>query len=116
MQLKNNASSAEALFNSVSTFYFDGGRKCVIFENTLPNESVETDYFVRFLLDRKYVVEYRIASDRGRFLSVVSLAIGPEYFSPGDFWDYENAQRFDLEASTDAIPYNLKLLDEFLVK
>jgi hypothetical protein len=43
----------------------------------------------------------------------VSLAIGPHYFAPADFWSYENSKRFKIEASTEAIEHNLKLLDEF---
>jgi hypothetical protein len=113
VQLKNNLSSSDALYNYVSTFYFDLGRKCVIFEHELPSDDVESGYFIRFLLDRRHVIEYKIAVDRGLLLSIVSLAIGPQYFTPGDFWDYKNAQRFSLEASTDAVDCNLKLLDEF---
>jgi hypothetical protein len=80
----------------------------------LPGEDVEKGYFIRFLLDAKYVVEYRIGRDRNFFLSIPSLAIGPHYFPPCDFWDYANSQRFTLEASTEAIVHNLKILDEFL--
>lgn len=115
VQLRNEMESFDALFNAVSLFYErQGKRKIVIFEEKYPDGDIESGYFVRYLLDRKYVVEYRIVSDRNFLLSVLSLAIGPHYFSPGDFWDYENSQRFRLEASTEAIAQNLLLLDEFL--
>jgi hypothetical protein len=114
VQLKNEMNSFNSLFNTVSLSYHDNDRVILIFEQEFPNENVDSGYFIRFLLDRKHVVEYRIAKDRGFFLSILSLAIGPHYFTPADFWDYENSQRFSLEASTEAIVHNLKLLDEFL--
>lgn len=86
----------------------------VIFEEEYPDKDIDSGYFVRYLLDAKHVIEYRITNDRNFFLSIVSLAIGPHYFSPADFCDYENSQRFSLEASTEAIVHNLNLLDEFL--
>jgi hypothetical protein len=107
--------SFEGLFNTVTSFYREnGGRKIIVFEEQYPSENLDSGYFVRYLLDRRHVVEYRITNDRDLFLSILSLAIGPHYFPPMDFWDYENSQRFSLEASTEAILYNLKLLDEFL--
>lgn len=115
MQLKNEAESFDLLFNTVSSYYRKyGNRQIVIFEEKYPSDDFEFGYFVRYLLDKKHVVEYRVKSDRGLLLSIVSIAIGPHYFSPGDFWNYENSQRFSLEASTEAIDHNLKLLDEFL--
>jgi filamentous hemagglutinin len=42
------------------------------------------------------------------------VSIGPRYFSPADFWSYEASQRFTLEASTEGVIRNLRLLDEFL--
>lgn len=114
MQLKNDMDSFAALFNTVSLFYHDDRRNVLVFEQQSPTKDLDVGYFVRYLLDRKHVVEYRIANDRGFFLSILSLAIGPHYFNPGDFWDYENSERFKLEASTEAIVYNLTLLDEFL--
>lgn len=114
MLLKNDGASFDALFNAINAFYSEiGNRTVLIFEEQLPSENSETGYFVRFLLDRKQVIEYRIATDRGFFLSILSLAIGPHYFIPGEFWNYEDAQRFSLEPSTEAVVHNLKLLDEF---
>jgi hypothetical protein len=115
VQLKNEMRSFDMLFNAVSSFYQKNeDRKILIFDEKFPSEDTDSGYFIRYLLDRKHVVEYRIVNDRGFFLSILSLAIGPHYFPPADFWDYENSQRFSLEASTEAIENNLKLLDEFL--
>jgi hypothetical protein len=114
VQLKSDMSGFAAMFNGVSSFYKSAGRRIVIFDEKHPNGDVESGYFIRYLLDAKHVVEYRIANDRNVFLSVLSLAIGPHYFAPGAFWDYENSQRFNLDASTEAIEHNLRLLDEFL--
>jgi hypothetical protein len=115
VQFKNDMSSYDALFNTVSSFYQAiPGRRVVIFETQFPGEDLGEDYFVRYLLDAKHAVEYRIERDRNFLLSVLSLAIGPHYFPPCDFWDYENSQRFKLEASTEAVVHNLTVLDEFL--
>lgn len=115
MLLKNDEQSFELLFNAIGDYYKKkGNRVAYRFENVKPNSDMDADYFVRFLLEKKHVVEYRITEDRGYFISVPSLAIGPHYFNPEEFWDYENSQRFTLEASTEGIERNLKLLDEFL--
>lgn len=114
MQLENDEKSFSLLFNAIGDYYEKNGNRAVHrFENVKPS-GTETGYFVRFLLERKHVVEYRIAQDRDTFIGILSLAIGPHYFSPGEFLDYENSQRFVLEASTEGIETNLKLLDEFL--
>jgi hypothetical protein len=86
----------------------------VRFESKRPVDNMEFGYFLRFLLDKRHVIECRIEKDRGLFIAIPSIAIGPHYFSPGQFWDYENAQRFTLEATTEGIDHNLRLLDEFL--
>jgi hypothetical protein len=115
VQLKNDMGSFDLLFNTASSYYREhGDRQIIIFEEQYPSDDSERGYFIRYLLSKKHVVEYRVNSDRGFLLSIVSIAIGPHYFSPGDFWDYKNSQRFSLEASTEAIVQNLKLLDEFL--
>jgi hypothetical protein len=114
VQLKNEMDSFDLLFNTVSSFYQKcERRRFLIFEKKYPNEDIESGYFVRYLLDAKHVVEYRITSDRNFFISIPSLAIGPHYFAPMEFWDYQNSERFSLEASTEAIVHNLTLLDEF---
>jgi hypothetical protein len=116
MQLKNDMNSFDVLFNTITLFYNrDKGRRVLIFETKVPGEDIDAGYFVRYLLDSKHVVECRIANDRRKFLSIISLVIGPHYFTPADFWDYENSQRFSLDASTEAIEHNLTLLDEFLM-
>jgi hypothetical protein len=114
VQLKNEIESFNELFNTVSLLYSGNGRKALIFESKFPDEDEDVGYFVRFLLDRKHVVEYRIAKDRGFFLSILSMAIGPHYFTVADVFDYDSLQRFELAASTEAVIHNLKLLDEFL--
>jgi len=115
MLLKNDEKSFDLLFNTVGDYYEKNGNRTVYrFEKSKPITGLEADYFVRFLLEKKYVIEYRITQDRGLFIAIPSLAIGPHYFSPGEFWDYKNAGRFTLEASTEGVEQNLKLLDEFL--
>lgn len=112
MQLGNDFKSFQSLYESVNSFYGTyANRHWTIFEDLAPGQGDR--YYVRFLADRTHVIEYAVATDRGLQLSGVSLAIGPRYFGPADFWSYENSKRFALEATTEAIEQNLRLLDEF---
>jgi hypothetical protein len=113
MQLGNDIGGLRALYDSIYAYYarFEG-RFVSIFDDTSPDES--GSYSVRFLLDRQHVVQYSIGQDRGVNLGALTMAIGPHYFRPADFWSYEAGTRFKIEASTDAVIHNLALLDEFL--
>jgi protease II len=82
VQLKNEIASFDILFNTITFFYKRGkGRRIAIFESKIPDENVDSGYYARYLLDAKHVVEYRIANGRNIFLSILSLAIGPQYFT-----------------------------------
>ena len=112
MLLSDDISSFRLLYDAVQAYYrLHGDRALAIFDEKPPGD--DDKYYIRFLVDRKHVVEYAIVKDRGFNLSGVSLAIGPHYFGAADFWSYKNSERFTLEASTGAIESNLKLLDEF---
>lgn len=113
MQLGNNIGGLKALYEAIYTYYarYDG-RPVVIFDDKSPDAN--GDYYVRFLLDRQHVVQYSVGRDREVNLGALTLAIGPHYFRPADFWSYEASTRFRIEASTDAVMHNLALLDEFL--
>jgi hypothetical protein len=102
------------LFNAISSYYAERRRVFTIFDNASMSGEPPTGYYVRFLLERKFVVEYKFESDRDTLVGTVSLGIGPAYFMPADFWNYENSQRFSLDESTEAIRHNLGVLDEFL--
>jgi len=112
VQLNNDFESFEALYAAIYAYYKKMGvRTVTIFADKPPGNDGE--FYARFLVDRKHVVEYGVVQDRGSTLSSVSLAIGPHYFGPADFWSYEASQRFKMDASLDAIVHNLALLDEF---
>lgn len=115
VQLKNDEIGFSALYNTVVKYYeVHGERSVFIFESQEPSDDFDSGYYVRFLMDRKNVIEYKICSDRNMSIAILSLAIGPHYFNPGEFWNYKNSQRFTLEATTEGLEFNLKLLDEFL--
>ena len=110
MLLKNDINGRNGLRRIILEHYQKQNVPITIF-----SESDEHGFFnVHFLINRKYVARYGIGEDRSTSIGGVQLAIGPHYFSPEDFWDYESAQRFSIETSEDAIRRNLKLLDEFL--
>ena len=71
-------------------------------------------YYTGFLLERKHVIRFAYGPDRYGWTGGIQLAIGPDYFGPSDFWSPENAERFLMEWSPDALVRNLMLLDEFL--
>ncbi len=111
MQSNNNSENSSILYNAVIDFYRDANRSVLIFEE----ESCNEGFLVRFLVDKKYVFEYKICIDREVKIAIPSLAIGPHFFSPGEFWDYENSQRFTLEPTIEGLQKNLKLMDEFIM-
>ncbi len=113
MQLSDNIDGKNLLEATIIEYYkTHGPRTATIFLRT---EDREWGYFyAHWLLDRKHVIRYGVGVDRGVLMGGVELAIGPHYFGPADFWSYEASQRFTLEASTDGVERNLKLLDEFL--
>lgn len=113
MQLKNDFSGRNLLDETIRSYYKDNGDRHVSIFLHSTNEEWGWRY-AHVLLDRKIVIRYGVGEDRGMLLGGVELAIGPHYFGPSDFWSYENSQRFTLEASTEGVEKNLRLLDEFL--
>ncbi|MCP2087413.1 UNVERIFIED_ORG: hypothetical protein J2Y81_003430 [Paraburkholderia sediminicola] len=112
MQLTSDIDSINLLDETVRDYYAKSGNRSAI--RFLHRKGGEGDnFFTHFLIDRKHVICYEIGTDRGMWLGAVSLAIGPHYFGPADFWSYEASERFKMDASTDAVIHNLALLDEF---
>jgi len=104
--------SPDELYNTIVRHYSDQNREYTIFDQN--DGEAEGDSYVRFLIDRKHVIEYRITVDRGMDLAIPSVAIGPHYFPPVDYWDYRNSQRFSLSPDIEALKHNLSVLDDFL--
>lgn len=110
--LENDEQSFFNLLELIRSYYERQGRYVRFLSHTPPT-SLE-DYEAEFLLDRKHVVRYMVGRDRGINTAGVALAIGPYYFGPADFWSYEASQRFTMEATSEGVLRNLRLLDEFL--
>lgn len=110
MQLRNDVDGRNALRETIYGYYKkNGDRPSVNFR-----DSEEDGFFYTyFLFDRKHVIRYSLGEDRHVCIGGLCLAIGPHYFRPSEFWDYENDRRFSMEASPEAVVRNLKLLDEF---
>lgn len=113
MQLKNDIEGLNTLDDVIHEFYeFYGRRQIRVF---MRSKHEDWDWhYVHFILNHKHIIKCGIGQDRNMWLGGLELAIGPHYFGPADFWDYENSQRFSLEATTEAVFKNLRLLDEFL--
>jgi hypothetical protein len=113
MQLKIDNDGRNLLDDTIRHYYkIDANREA---KNFLHSKDDEWGWFyTHYLLDKKVVIRYGIGEDRGMCVGGIQLAIGPHYFSPADFWSYENSTRFTIEASTEGVLKNLRLLDEFL--
>jgi hypothetical protein len=113
MQLKNDHQGLDLLRDTIlDHFNIEKGRVAVCFLESRNEEWGR--HYQHYLIDRIHVFRYSIGEDRGLITGALELAIGPHYFSPEYFWSYENARRFRMEASTEAVQLNLRLLEEFL--
>lgn len=112
MLLKNDEFGWNDLGEVITTYYKNNDRQVSIFSAPAPEGGNSLEFC--FLIDRKHVAKYLIGVDRGTYIGVLQLAIGPHYFSAADFWSYKDSQRFTLDASTEGVEKNLRLLDEFL--
>lgn len=113
MMIRNDIDGRNLLRKTISSFYeANGGRHLYCFRVDQKDSSGWHEEHC--LLDRKHVFSYSIGSDRDTAIGAIALAIGPHYFTPANFWDYENSTRFSIESSTEAVEKNLRLLDEFL--
>jgi hypothetical protein len=114
LQLNNDLESFSLLITTIGSYYHTRRRPLQVFFHQEPKG--QDRYFIRFLIDRKHVVEYSIeyeAKVRGN-IGGLRLGIGPEYFPPIVFWSEMESRRFSMAATTEAICDNLALLDEFL--
>jgi len=110
--LRNDIEGRNALKKIVLDFYES---REIFVRNFLNSEDKEWGWFdAHFLIDRKFVFKYGIGMDRGTWLGGISLAIGPHYFSPSDFWSYEDSKKFKVEPDKEAIEHNLRMLNKFL--
>lgn len=111
MQLRNDLESLNILDDKIHDFYKRYGDRHIRKFMSSQNDGW---FYMHYLVDRKHVIRFGVGQDRHVWLGSVALAIGPSYFGAADFWDYQNDERFKMEASTEAFEHNLKLLDEFL--
>lgn len=113
MLLKNDVDGRNLLREIITNYYKNNGSRNIFLFQT--NQESEPGWHAQCcLLERKHVFQYNIGMDRNVTVGGISLAIGPHYFEPAQFWSYENSRRFSMETSVSAIQQNLRLLDEFL--
>lgn len=111
MQLTLDSSGLSLLRQTIESYYQKNqSRQVFIFQETTDPEWGWR--YLHFLVDRKYVIRYGYGEDRS-ITGGIELAIGPHYFAPAEFWSPKEANRFTLEASTEGVEQNLRLLDEF---
>ncbi len=113
MQLKNDFESLDFLDDCVLSYYRSRNRYV---KNFLRSEDIDVGgVYSHFLVDRKHVLRFSLGTDRGIYLTNIQLGIGPHYFSPSEFWSFEDADRFKFDATLEAVAWNLSVLDEFLL-
>jgi hypothetical protein len=112
MQLKNDRDGIIEVDRVVHEYYKKNGNRDI--RHFLWSENKEWNVlYSHFLLERRHIFKLSVGSDRGSCRVGIELGIGPHYFGPADFWSYENYKRFETQASTDSIIFNLRLMDEF---
>lgn len=112
--LKNDLDSRNILQDIVLGYYENAGRAI-----TRLGEDIGSDDWLQmdFLVDRRHVIRVAIGNDPNpqgdRWLTSVSLAFGPYFIGPFDFWSFDNATRFSRAAERASVIHNLALLDEY---
>ena len=116
MQLKNDPQSINQLLLTIENHYKNNRKKWVVHAYLPIADTNGSEKSVEFLIDGKHLAKYSISpSDRGAgFLGGVSLAIGPRFFGPFEFWSYRDGERFRMGTEVFDIEINLNLLDEFI--
>ncbi len=117
MQLSNRREDLEQLRSIIESHYRRQGRSYSLLSlDPEEDKNCVGSYSWTLLVDRKTVIRYGVGpSDRGHgFLGGISLAIGPYFFHPADFWSHEASERFRMGTEPDDIQFNLNLMDEFL--
>lgn len=112
VQLSLDFSGQKLLRSTIESFYKTNGARSA----HILREEIDPEwgwYYLYFLVDQKHVVRYGYGNDRG-VTGGIELAIENRYLAPAEFWTPKDAERFTLEASTDGVEKNLRLLDEFL--
>ncbi len=101
------------LFETLTNYYKN--RNFVILENSVNPEW--GGFKIVYLLDRKYVIRYEVFKDRGsEILGSLSMAIGPYFLSPSEFWSEEMGSKFHIQFDAFFIKINLDLLERYLVE
>lgn len=101
------------LFETLKNYYKN--RNFVILENWADPDW--NGFKIVYLLDRKYVIRYEVFKERGsEILGSLSMAIGPYFLSPSQFWSEEMGSKFQIQFDTFFIKINLDLLERYLVE
>ena len=112
MRLESEIIDAHQLDGAIGKYYREKSRFVEIFDVHL-SENDANMFFVKFLLDRKHVIQYIISKDRGVWGASILLAIGPAYFRPAQFWSYDAMKMFSMETTVTALRKNLDAMDVF---
>jgi hypothetical protein len=113
VQLKNDASSSLELNECVNAYFEKQNRSCKFLPPKISSEGEW--YALRFLIDRKHVIEYSIPIDRRNYFATLLVGVGPCFVFPIDLMNEEQAKdfNFSMDSTTEAVEHNLVLLDKY---
>jgi hypothetical protein len=116
MQLKNEISNPDELFDLISEWYQTAGRQFRYIASGYVGE-VDLEgsfYFVSYLLDKKHLIKYSLPNAI-RTIPVISVGIGPEYIPIQWLVDDERSWKISWDQTSGAVVNNLVILDKFLI-
>ena len=114
MKLDDSIEKLSKLADCVQKYYEDRSRYIRIVHNSsLEPCPLNDKYYVDFLVDRRAVFRYSVGCDERNYFSMVLIGIGPCFVSPMALLDYDDARKFSIEGTTEAVEHNLGLLDLF---
>ena len=117
MQSSEMESFYDDNYNIITKHYVDKRIDVDIFDSNFPSDIKTEAHFLRFLVDRRHVVEYKIHWElpMGVLFPTFSVAVGPAYFYVGLLWPKDSLNKFSLEVDKVNLKRNLNALDELIL-
>lgn len=108
--LNNDLMNKTALITCVMDYYVARSRFC----SSVGAEVVENEqYAYDFLIDRKTVIRVHVPIDGRNLYAGVMIGVGPCFVRPFDLMSFEDAEKFSMDTTTEAVELNLMLLDAY---
>jgi hypothetical protein len=116
VQFSADRPDTNRLLDFLYEFYTNKQRPFQYLDDGMIGDGSKTEgnlYYVSYLLDKRYVIRYSMPIGI-RTYAFISIGIGPHFISMYDLLPYDEAHRFSMDNTADAVKYNLNRLDEYL--